>query len=527
MNAGPANRKRRAAGLVMLVSLAAALGAAPDVSDNPGADSTSHNSGPSVDIGEESAVWTVAESDSIARRTDSTGYIPPDTLPELLSVVLSGWTPDDDDPFEGEVTQGESAHVFRMDVIFSGLVNPPGPIGLNGLPFTPHVFGSNPLYGFVEIDIDGDINTGGVLGSEVHHRYLSNVARFGGAPHGPTAGRAARWRVDRETAFHIEPFIERSGADFELALDGLRAATVLEVNGAPYTGGVFAPGDTWIVRGRFFQRSSGYQDASKMFGGSADGLYDPFVKLRFQHEVDPEDEDDGVTTVTLIYALDMIGAAMIEGPGTPVQPANYNVVDHTSIKEGMLDIMHSVSVRPLGGPVGTISNGWAQKNVSDHLDPTQWRITAIFGGTYSEPGVGRYIYSSVGFDMIPGDVNGDGAVDESDALLIQSVIDALDGTAADSSGVANGAVHLVDFADNFCVYDVNGDGVVDDADIDAVFSPIPGDLNGDGIVGSQDLGILLGSWGVCPSAPSSCPADINGDGVVNSQDLAILLGNWG
>ncbi|TVQ31195.1 MAG: hypothetical protein EA376_09995 [Phycisphaeraceae bacterium] len=54
-----------------------------------------------------------------------------------------------------------------------------------------------------------------------------------------------------------------------------------------------------------------------------------------------------------------------------------------------------------------------------------------------------------------------------------------------------------------------------------------GDINGDGVVNSQDLAILLGSWGVCPPEPDDCPADVNGDGVVNSQDLAIVLGNWG
>lgn len=56
---------------------------------------------------------------------------------------------------------------------------------------------------------------------------------------------------------------------------------------------------------------------------------------------------------------------------------------------------------------------------------------------------------------------------------------------------------------------------------------LPADINGDGSVGAQDLGILLGSWGPCPSEPQSCPADINGDGVVNAADLGILLGFWG
>jgi len=54
-----------------------------------------------------------------------------------------------------------------------------------------------------------------------------------------------------------------------------------------------------------------------------------------------------------------------------------------------------------------------------------------------------------------------------------------------------------------------------------------GDINGDGVVNSQDLALLLGSWGACPAPPASCHGDINGDGVVNAQDLAIVLANWG
>lgn len=49
-----------------------------------------------------------------------------------------------------------------------------------------------------------------------------------------------------------------------------------------------------------------------------------------------------------------------------------------------------------------------------------------------------------------------------------------------------------------------------------------GDLNGDGIVNGADLGLLLGSWGVC----GGCPADLNGDGIVNGADLGLMLGAW-
>lgn len=55
---------------------------------------------------------------------------------------------------------------------------------------------------------------------------------------------------------------------------------------------------------------------------------------------------------------------------------------------------------------------------------------------------------------------------------------------------------------------------------------VQGDLNNDGFVTSTDLGILLGSWGNCPSPPLQCPADLNDDGMVNAADLASLLGGW-
>jgi hypothetical protein len=51
----------------------------------------------------------------------------------------------------------------------------------------------------------------------------------------------------------------------------------------------------------------------------------------------------------------------------------------------------------------------------------------------------------------------------------------------------------------------------------------PADLNGDDRVGGDDLGILLGSWGVAPGSP----ADINEDSVVDGFDLGAVLGAWG
>lgn len=50
-----------------------------------------------------------------------------------------------------------------------------------------------------------------------------------------------------------------------------------------------------------------------------------------------------------------------------------------------------------------------------------------------------------------------------------------------------------------------------------------GDFNCDDIIDGNDLGTLLGQWGVC----DGCPADLNDDGVVDGDDLGTLLGVWG
>ena len=50
-----------------------------------------------------------------------------------------------------------------------------------------------------------------------------------------------------------------------------------------------------------------------------------------------------------------------------------------------------------------------------------------------------------------------------------------------------------------------------------------GDINEDGKVDGADLGVLIGSWGVC----AGCPADFNGDNTVNGADLGVMIGAWG
>jgi hypothetical protein len=66
--------------------------------------------------------------------------------------------------------------------------------------------------------------------------------------------------------------------------------------------------------------------------------------------------------------------------------------------------------------------------------------------------------------------------------------------------------------------DLNGDGVVDEADLLILLSewgPCAEVPAGAGVPPAE------------PRAQGSCPADLNGDGVVDVLDLLILLDSWG
>jgi hypothetical protein len=54
-----------------------------------------------------------------------------------------------------------------------------------------------------------------------------------------------------------------------------------------------------------------------------------------------------------------------------------------------------------------------------------------------------------------------------------------------------------------------------------------GDLDGDWEVNTDDLWVLLNSWGQCSAPPALCPADLDSNGQVDVADLMILIGNWG
>ena len=128
--------------------------------------------------------------DAVIRRMDMDADGPVDSgahrLPDIVSYRIGMWVPTDPqgNSFDGEWSP--ESDILRLDIVFDGLVNPPGTLCCEH-PFDPFVYGPNPVFGYIEIDMDDSVNTGGELykshGGKLHNphlRYLGNAARFGG-----------------------------------------------------------------------------------------------------------------------------------------------------------------------------------------------------------------------------------------------------------------------------------------------------------------------------------------------------------
>jgi hypothetical protein len=452
--------------------------------------------------------WTDPRGDAVVRKTDpeQTGPVDASTnLPDLISARLVGWSAPDahNDPYTGTIADPSTAMLFRLDLQFVGVVNPPGPME----PFLPFMFGPSPLYGFLEIDVDNDRDTGGEYTPVAKNRYLANVGRFGRLPPGPIHERA----VDHGSKifghqFGQSPQFEQSGADFALVLCGcITPEIVSEGNGNQNH--IFEAGETWIVRGNFFQSAGGYDQAMATSGGTP-GLYDPQVNLRFSHN-----QATNITTVTLVYAIDNAGSAALRGDPF-VEPHDFDVGDQNSVLEALDALIWGVGSLHPGDPTLTLAQRWLGRNSNDYRDPTRWGLTALFGTSYSvqQPGY-PFVWTDTGFNEKAGDVDGDGTVGAHDAAIIRAAISSLDGTPADGDGVGfeNGSVLLLNPGINFYVEDVNGDGRIDQ--IDQRLACVA-DYNLDGRLDLSDfIGFLAGFAG------QTLRADIDQNGTLDINDF--------
>lgn len=416
--------------------------------------------------------WTDPRGDAVVRRTDSgnNGPLNPLTvLPDLARLTLSAWQSStaSTNPYSGSATSHENAHLFRLDLYFYGLVNPPGRLGDgSAIPYEPFRYGNNPIYGFVELDVDRNRGTGGELSGAAKTRYLANIGRFGRLPSGSMLDRAAVWGADLEYPFGQNPAgpdheFRWSGADFLLNFCGCYDITIVSEGGNGNH--IFDPGETWVVRSGFFQRTGGYREASFCFGGlsGVPGMYDPPVNLRFSHNTSTNE-----TCVSLVYALDTIGAGQLAGQ--PAQPINYNAGDQTCIREGMQDVIDAVDTMPLSGPVLVLAGGLQGANAANFLDPTRWRATALVGTACAEPRDSSFVWTDTGFKETPGDINGDELANAADAAIVRDTIASLDGGPLDGDGPGcyeNGSVRIIGCGANFSAYDVDGSGFIDSQDV--------------------------------------------------------------
>ncbi len=464
------------------------------------------------------------EHDAIARRTDSCNcgpMLPGQRLPDVSKVLISAWqaTSPETDPYVGTSVSHSGAHLVRIDVVLSGVINPPGPLGLNGMSYDPFQYGNNPLYGFIEFDIDNDKDTGGDLTSgEAAVHYLANAARFGGRPSGPIGVRAASGSGDLFESWSHPPQIQLSGTDWVMAFCGcFNAVPVYKANPAEQT---FCEGSVWIMEGRFFQRASAYRGASTMIGGSQPGLYDPTVRVRFRHSISNDE-----TTVSLVYALDGTGAAQLAG--TPVQSYNFSVSDHTSIAEGVSDLIEAAQIShtpPLdpNSLAFQVTNRWRSKSISSAVDVTRWKPSFLVGTAYSQETDGLYVWTDIGFGTRQGDLNGDGVINALDRVLVVSTIEENDGAISDGDGTMDGRVTLSNFGATYSVFDIDSDGFVGASDV-AFFDNFicPADFDQSGTLSTQDIFAFLNAW-----FEGNITADFDASGGLSIQDIYAYLSAW-
>ncbi len=450
--------------------------------------------------------------DVVARRTDAGGtaaYDPHLHRPvDLRELRLGRWAPTDPqaDRFAGQYAPGGG--FARIEVVLGGLHNPPGET--DPLAFAPYAYGPHPVYGFIEIDMDDDQETGGEV-SAPQFRYLGNIVRFGGVPGGDAYEHRVAESADAfDGNFLTQPYVERHGEEFHLCLLGgqFAASDIAIVVGDGDL--VFESGETWDITGTWFHRAHGFEPYSFATGGAVPGEYSPECVLRFAHDMTTD-----ATTLTLVFPLNNAAAAALRG-GSP-QSNNHDPSDDASVNEALQDLVVSanfIKMYPTGEPEEALIVGWDGRGPGGYLQPAAWRVTALLGMSYAAPGFG-FVWTDAWPDVVRGDVNGENGATYDDRDEISEYIDDHDA----DDGQVDGRVAVPDFPESFNHYDVNHDGVVDVLDTWLVSTE--GDWDADGDVDLMDFAgfQVCNGWSAGAGSPSCGLVDLNADGGVDLRDF--------
>lgn len=491
---------------------------------------------------------------STPRRTDGGNPIVPigsDTIPDLLSIAIGRWAPTDADgaplapgaalPIdEYQGAWHATGEFLRIDLAFGGRVNPPGPVGQ---AYNPQRFGPSPVYGFVELDVDRNVNTGGEP-YEPEFRYNANAARFGGLPQGPAyvnrmALDGGPWDADPWTP----PHIDRSGEDFHLAIFGepgditaihdVVAGVPICSGGCPEGSPVrsFVDGDVWDVWGPSFGLAHGYIEFNVSIGS-----YYHNDRLRFAH-----DPASGVTLVSLIYPMTQRGWAIRAGVAS-VPALDYDTDGDYSISEALFTLQQSAAFGlNASDPYWMVIADWACNNDAEparcqnvrqaRLNPANWRVTALVGtmlGAAPAATVGLFVPTNLIPVVLTGDFNGDGWVTRTDAQMLADFITLYDQDAAVDEGADfgstafDGIIQIINFGPNFSVYDVNYDGLVDALDLVAVEQE-PGDFDNDDDLDLRDMAAFQACFSGADAPVGSAASLICRDAFDMDDDLDVDL----
>lgn len=461
----------------------------------------------------EPGVWNDPEGDAVIRRTDvgNDAVLAPGFTPiDLIRVQIDGWLPGSpvSDAYTGSVIAGD-AEIMRMQIVFAGLVSPPGPLALDGPVYNPTQFGDRPAYGYFEIDIDDQKNSGGELMPLAKNRYLANVGRFSQSPIGSISDRIVREALHVDSDFFSDPQFERSGNEFTLAMCGCFEPSIVAQNGN--SDSIFDVGETWILSGRFFERIESYRIESALFGGSDFGLFDPIVELQFVH--DPIADQ---TTITLVFPITQLGAAILDGGSE--QAIDLSLVNHTSIEEALDDLIAGVPFT--SGALRQLVDSWEDSDPTHYRQPTQWHIRALIGTAPTVPDQSSlFVWTDAGFGEVFGDLDGDELSNWYDANIISDRISDLDGSEDDADGTKNNQVSIPNFGFAFDFSDLNGDGLISDIDVQLV--PCRVDLNADGVLNFFDISAFLVAF-----SSGDLIVDFNLDGVLNFFDISLFLSEF-
>ena len=436
---------------------------------------------------------------------------------DLVRYNIGAWTPDNavSSLFRGEWTAAP-ADFFRLDLVFDGLVNPPG----LSFPCNIFFFGDNPLLGFVEFDIDANVLTGGeLLGPQF--RYHGAAGRFGG----PIANDRFAERVSLDTCpgnFDADAstgpyFPERSGEEFNLAFLWGSISSVDVGSNGNFT---FEAGESWIVRGPFLNRAHGFDDFILVCCSNGLPTYNPQVELLYSHSIATDR-----TTVSLVYPLNHNGAAAIAG-GTSETP-DCCADNQSSILEGLDHVSISAQFATANDRADVnfpLIEEWEFQSAGDYLAPENWVVNAIFAGVFTDVDslTPDLAWTDVTPNVLTHDYDGDGDIDLNDLMLFDDFLAGADGGGCDADGVTDGTYTIFDFGNGFDVHDANYDGLVNAADRPAEPSALF-DVDADGDLDLADYAILQRCVVemVGDPMPTVCgDVDANDDGNVTSPEIA-------